>query len=301
MKWDYAKVTVWGLDGPGPDVQDMFSREVATLAQRLEADIEDGSHLDGYQQGFQITRKGEVLVKCLTAGTGDAQGSSCFVAASTAAEVYPILQDMFPRHSVARLDACEDYVGPGTWDRLEAMLTRLCRDYRVSMSPFGEGHIRPDGTRDSTKGRTWYCGSKSSPFRVVLYEKGLQQLAKGVPDDPTHVRLEVRVKPSSKVKAQLGAMSLKPSDLLSMSGWGMELGRLMGVEGLERLNIGSVWKPSEIEQTALKVVRMFDRGLDHLLAELGTPEAVGRLLFQVKEKADEARDTRKEQRAVSTF
>ena len=90
---------------------------------------------------------------------------------------------------MSRLDACEDYSGPGTWDKLEALVTEVCSLHKVTMAPFGEGHIRPDGTRDATKGRSWYCGSKNSPFRIVIYEKGLEQIAKGIPDDPTRVRL----------------------------------------------------------------------------------------------------------------
>ena len=87
---------------------------------------------------MQITRDGRKLAHCLTGGAGSAKGSSQFVAASTASEVYPILRDMFPRHSVSRLDACEDYSGQGAWDKLEAMLAEICTRHGVSMAPYGE-------------------------------------------------------------------------------------------------------------------------------------------------------------------
>lgn len=288
MKWDYSSVSVWGIDQAGPDGMDIFTREVAALAQTLACQVEFEKPLNGYQQGFKLVRGEDMICQAFTGGTGSAEGSSQFVAASTADEVYPVLQDRFPGHSVSRLDAAEDFCGDGTWDRLEAMLTAIAARHRVSMSPFGEGHRRPDGTRDVTKGRSWYFGSKSSTFRVVLYEKGLEQIAKGIPADPTWARLEVRVRPSSKAKSLFGQVKLVPFDLFGMSRWGADIAEMMQGPELTRYQIGSVWKPSEQDQVALKIVRMFDRGLDYLLEQYGTPEEVGRMLYEVKAKTDEA-------------
>lgn len=284
MKWDYATVIKWGIDDAGVEGENRFLESVVELARRLDATLEPGPLLNGYQESYRVVREGECLVQCLTGGTGSAAGSSMFDCAHTAAELYPILQEMFPAHSVSRLDACEDYSGEGAWDTLEAIVTRICTEHGIMMSPFGGGHRRPDGTRDETKGRSWYCGSKSSPFRVVLYEKGLEQIAKGIPDDPTRVRLELRIRPSSKAKHELGALRLVPSDLFGMSRWGKALGNALGAQGVPRVYIGSVWKPNEQEQVALKIVKMFDRGLEQLLEQAGSAEAVGVLLFEVQEK-----------------
>lgn len=292
MKWDYATVTKWGLDQEGPDGSNGFNSAVVELAKRLGAGVEPGQRLNGYQEAYHLVRGDDLLARCLTGGTGSAQGSSMFQAEHTAAEVYPALQEMFPKHLVSRLDACEDYSGAGTWDRLEAMLTAICAEHRVSMQPFGEGHWRPDGTRDASKGRTWYFGSRNSPYRVVLYEKGLQLLAQGLPADPTWVRLEVRIKPASRAKSMLGGANLTPSDLLGMSRWGVALGEQLGAADLERFSIGSVWRPSNREAVALKIVRMFDRGMDELLAQVGTPEEVGRLLYAVHAKHQEAKHSK---------
>lgn len=292
MKWDYASITKWGISQKGPDGTDLFVKAVTDLAKRLSAEIEAGPLLNGYQESYSLLRNGDLICNCLTGGTGSADGSSQFIAANTADEVYPILQDMFQQHSVTRLDAAEDFRGDGVFEKLESMLTTICGKHKVSMSPFGEGHFRPDGTRDSTKGRSWYCGSKSSPFRIVLYEKGLEQIAKGIPADPTWARLEVRIRPSSKSKSFLGSVRLKPSDLFGMSRWGMAVGEYLGIHDLQRMRIGSVWRPNEHEQMALKIVRMFDRGLEQLLEQAGSAEAVGRLLFDVQAKAREAKAIR---------
>lgn len=288
MRWDYASVTSWGLDELGLHGEDRFVSTVGEIARALSGDVEMTKPLNGYQQGFQVVRDGVMLLQCFTSGTGSAVGSSQFVSASTAHEVYPILQDILPSHQVTRLDACEDYCGEGVWGRLVALLTRVATECSVTMAPFGEGHIRPDGTRDATKGRSWYFGSKASAFRIVLYEKGLQQIAMGVPADPTWVRLEVRVRPSSKAKSLIARARPQPVDLLGMSSWGLQVAQALGADSVGRFNIGSVWKPSEQEQVAMRIVRMFDRGLDNLLEQCGSPEAVGRLLFQVKAKGSEA-------------
>lgn len=292
MKWDYCRVTSWGLDQEGPDGQNMFLASVVSLAKLLGADIEAAKPMNGYQEAYQVVRGEELLCLCFTAGTGGAAGSSCFEARHTAQEVYPHLQDMFPKHAVARLDAAEDYSGPGTWDRIERIVTRICGEHQVTMAPYGEGHLRPDGTRDETKGRTWYCGSKKSPFRVVIYEKGLQKLAEGIPADPTWVRVEVRIQPNSTAKRLLGSLRLLPAHLYGMSKWGKALGEALGMEDIERMAIGTVWKPSEREAVALKIVRMFDRGMEQLLDQVGTPEEVGRLLYAVHQKYQLAKEAK---------
>ena len=130
------------------------------MAQRLGGDIEIGEALNGYSQGFHIVRDGEVLLRCLTRGAGSAADTSQFLAASTASEVYPIFQELYPKHSVSRLDACEDYSGAGTWDKLEALVTEVCSLHKVTMAPFGEGHVRPDGTRTPPRAAPGIAGAK---------------------------------------------------------------------------------------------------------------------------------------------
>lgn len=287
MKWDYASVVVWGLEEAGPDGVLRLDKAIDELVLRLGAEKVSGVPMNGYGEAFEVVRSGEKLVRICATGSGSALGSVHFECASTAQEVYPVLQAMFPRHSVSRLDAAEDYKGEGSWDKLEAMLTGVCGKFGVSMAPFGEGHVRPDGTRDVTKGRSWYCGSKSSPYRIVLYEKGIEQISKGIPVDPTWVRLEVRIRPASKRKAIVGSMHLKPSDIVGFSRWGIAVADYMGISDLERVAIGSVWKPGEEEQLALKIVRQFDKGIERLLSE-STPEDFGRLIAEVHRKNREA-------------
>ena len=49
--------------------------------------------------------------------------------------------------------------------------------------------------------------------------------------------------------------------------------------------IGSVWRPTELEEMAQKIVKVFDRSMDRLLEKYGSPEEVGRILYEVQQKA----------------
>lgn len=284
MKFDYLKATVWGKDGHGPDGVDLLSKPLELLKSELGGEWKEEYPLYGYASAMQLVRDEQRLVRVFMSGSGGSEGSTCFQSESMAHEVYPVLHRMFPRKGIARVDAAEDFSGAGTWQRLVAMLTSIAGRYGVSMRPEGEGHIRPDGTRDATRGRTWYFGSRKSVFQICLYEKGLQQLALGIPADPTWVRIEARAMPTSKNKHVLGQMDLSPIDVFAMSKWGKEVADYMGASDLARINIGSVWRPSSTDDLAMKVVRMFDTTLDELLQQCGTHQAVTDLLWKTKNR-----------------
>lgn len=289
MKWDYATVVHWGLDQTDSAGRYYWEKSLVEMAEKLRCELEPGKPKNGYQVAYSLTRAGHEILTFDTAGTGGAAGSSMFNSASTASEVYPLIQQMFPKqHCVSRLDAALDTSHPGAWDEQELLLAEVCTRFKVSMTPYGEGHKRPDGTRDATKGRTWYCGSPKSTFRIVLYEKGLEQIAKGYPAEPDWVRMEVRVRPQSKHKHEVGQLNLKPEDLFGFSRWGAAVAEGLGQEA-DRVIIGSVWKPNEIEQLTLKIVRMFDNGIERLL-EFVTPEEFGQMLAKSHSENRQAKE-----------
>lgn len=290
MKWDYVRFTVWGADDIGPGGLRRFDLAVVELSEKLGCELSLGKPFDGYKVCFQLKRGDDLVCQALSDGTGGAEGSSQFVAASTAHEVFPVLREMFPKYGISRLDAAEDFCEVGAWDRLEAILTRIATGNRVSMEPKGEGHRRSDGTRDKTKGRTWYFGGKSSVLRIVLYEKGLEQIAKGIPADPNWVRVEVRVMPNSKGKGIFCMLDdLVPSMLFGMSAWSKLVGDALQVMDLKRFNVGTVWRPSELDRVALHVSTQFQSMLDELLVRHGSPEAAWAYLHGLRSKSDQAK------------
>ena len=80
-----------------------------------------------------------------------------------------------------------------------------------------------------------------------------------------------------------------PIDLFGMSRWGLEVAKRLGVAELKRMAIGSVWRPTECEEVAQKIVKMFDRGMDRLLEQYGSPEEVGRILYEIQQKSRTAK------------
>lgn len=298
MKWDFVSSTVWGLDQPSlsPEFpgQSRFNVSVVEMASRLNCDIETGKPKNGYSECYYLKNGDTLICQALTGGTGDAEGSSQFIAASTADRVYPIIRDLFPSHNVSRLDAAEDYCEEGAWGRLEAILTKIAKEHRVSMRPNGEGHKRPDGTRDKTKGRTWYFGGKSSVLQIVLYEKGLEMLSKGIPADPNWVRVEIRVHPSSKSKSLFAQIpDLSPAMLFGMSAWSKAVGEALNVMDLKRFNVGTVWKPSDLERTALYIATQFAAALDGILVQQGSPERAWMYLQELSKRGEQARNALK--------
>lgn len=286
MRWDYCGVSVWGLDQHG------YKCAMKKLISNLGEGVRETSikPRNGYAKGVCIAQGCKKIVSIFTHGSGSAQGSTFFEAASRADDVYPLLQSMFSEHGVARLDACQDFTGLTAWRDLEQMLTEICTRHKIAMSPSGEGHARPDGTRNPTKGRSWYCGGRTSQFRVVIYEKGKMNLEKGVPDDPNRVRLEVRVRPKSTAKRKLSGLKLIPDDLLGMSKWGLDLANKLAIDGIQRVNIGSIWRPvTDDDQLVTNIVRLFRKGIGEAMKNM-SPEELGKKLCDEQVIQQTARD-----------
>ena len=173
---------------------------MAELAQRLGGDIEIGEALNGYSQGFHIVRDGEVLLRCLTRGAGSAADTSQFLAASTASEVYPIFQELYPKHSVSRLMPVRTIRAqvPGTssrhWLRRSARFTR-------SLWPHSAKAMSARTVRGRHQGPLLVLREQKFAVQDCHLRKGLEQIAKGIPDDPTRVRLEVRIRPVPSPKS----------------------------------------------------------------------------------------------------
>lgn len=130
----------------------------------------------------------------------------------------------FPEHRVSRADVAIDFRGQSI-EGLVAITEPIARKARASVIFVGD----PDPK--SGKGRTWYFGSKSSDVRVRIYEKGLEQRAKGVEDSPEDwVRFEGQFRPRKERKAK--AAKWTPEEFFTMGKWANEAAnKVAGLSG----------------------------------------------------------------------
>jgi hypothetical protein len=117
----------------------------------------------------------------------------------------------FPEHRVSRADVAIDFRGQSI-EGLVATTEPIARKARAAVLFVG------DPNPISGKGRTWYFGSKTSDVRVRIYEKGLEQRAKGVEDSPEDwVRFEGQFRPRKERKAK--AAKWTHEEFFTMGKW----------------------------------------------------------------------------------
>lgn len=177
----------------------------------------------GFAESAEIVVDGTTVARVLHGGKNPrphvlGQGS-------TSAPLADLLRRRFPdRHAVSRMDAAEDFDGPGTWSRLYEPLLALALDRGLAIDQAGDWHRGRDG-------RTFYVGSPRSAVRVRLYEKGLEQRVKGL--DPAAsadwCRLEIQVRPEGESRWIAAAGS--PEDAYGYSEWTRDLAaRVLGLD-----------------------------------------------------------------------
>lgn len=134
------------------------------------------------------------------------------------------LQDAYPDHAVSRADVASDVDEPGAFDRIVALVDPIARKSGVKVTFIGDPGD-PEKPPEARTGRSMYFGSEKSDVRLVIYEKGLEQIAKGVlgQHSPNWVRIELRVRPRKGRKATTGRLEL--AQMYGMAKWTMEVAR----------------------------------------------------------------------------
>lgn len=149
--------------------------------------------LYGYSVGYRLRGVAAGSVQVFVRDT-DVHVQASSSAAITAAGY---LRRAWPEHRVSRADVALDIDVHGSFDRLWREVHGLAREVR------GRGRRVTTSTAgdwiDNEQGRTFYAGGVKSRLRVVVYEKGLEQLGKdpdcGASRDWT--RVEWRVRPDT--------------------------------------------------------------------------------------------------------
>lgn len=132
--------------------------------------------------------------------------------------------------SVTRVDARQDVVESGFFDRAAAVCTELAQRKGLKISQVG------DWVRG--QGRTLYIGSRSSETMARIYEKGFQ-----MGGDADWVRLELEFKPRTR-KRRIAASSFTPDDVFSM-GIGSSIFPALGLGSAQGPDLPSASRPSD--------------------------------------------------------
>lgn len=256
-RWDWYEATVHGSS------QDEV---VAELVRGLDlVDVRAGRGMYGYAHGAEVVRGDRVLARVWWGGN---PGVHVVGTGESAPDVAALLRrgrlrlrwEVLP----TRVDACEDWVEEGLFDRLASGLISYAQEAGVSIDQQG------DWVRGY--GRTLYLGARSSVVRVRLYEKGCKEGG-----DPAWVRMEVMVRPRRHARAEVAGWS--PDDAWGASRWLCEALARIGWDRLMVRSVGTVYRPSSDERARAALVRQYGPTLVRWAEEVGGWDA---LVFELR-------------------
>lgn len=182
------------------------------------------------------------------------------------------------KHTVSRLDSCEDYDDPGVFDQLVSILDRA-KDPRVKSD-----EIRP---RDGDRGRTIYWGSTTSRVMVRCYEAGKMKdrLHFG---RPNWARAEAQVRPGKALEKRCAAQ-ITPLEAWGFSAWSKRAAEALSLCEVPRFAPPST--PPEFDRTTVYLARSFRRHFEELLADFGAWDCIGKEIESIWRRDDEAEGT----------
>lgn len=270
MRCDYLRATFRGDSIFHEDkIQDLFTLRLLQVKSLLGGDwVHSKKILNGYRIRFDLVRDGETICTALTDGSGDAEGTHQIEAVGhTAAEVKPVLDEVLGvNYAMARRDTCFDFID----DENFSQFNQLCAIARemgeagvMQYDQIGQGWL---GIKGETM--TAYLGSRKSPVMIRIYTRGLKTLKEGGVDDPKRIRVEVEVKPSKRA-AKDALTLLDDEQLFGCAKWSLEFMQRVGITGIQRHVVGTVWKLSEREKVFAHLVKQYGGLLEEILDQKG--------------------------------
>ncbi len=236
------------------------------------ADIERASPRNGYTDAAKIVRGSTTLCEALWGGnTGDR--ILVLGTGSNASPVASLVRSEWPDHHLVRADVAEDYDEPDAFEILSSMMLNIADKHRLKVTHYGDWHRGENG-------RTLYVGSRQSPVMARLYEKGLEQRAKGYSPNASAdwVRLEVEVKPK-RADARKYLATLEPDDFMACSPWTREVARCLFETSLEAITgLGTIKRLSDDERALSALVKQYGPLLGRLANDEGSWASLGRML-----------------------
>lgn len=264
-------------------VRDDQSAVIETLSSGLGADVAPGRALHGYDRGFDFKREGSVVARMLAGGRNGYP--HVWASGEDTDRLVPVLRNAWPAtHRVSRMDAAEDFDGPGAWDRLYGATIELALDRNLKIDQAGDWYRLEEG-------RTLYVGGRKSAVFARVYEKGKQlrgrALDGGADISLDLVRLEVQVRPEGDARNVAAAGA--PEEAFGYSDWSQELARrVFGLE-VDRVHIKER-RESDDERALEWSVRQYGDHFERLAEKVGGWAEVGLYLHQMKQRQQRRRE-----------
>lgn len=196
MRFDWYTATVKGV--PAYTLQDA----VSSLGEGLWEPVKREGKARQYQHAVEFVNHTTERTEGWMRWGGNGGGVLLDFSGEAADPVARFLREFHPGcHSPSRLDLAVDLRGPTLFDELHAQGVHLA----------GKTHPRTKVRQDGDwtwleDGRTLYFGSSQSACQLVVYEKGLQLLGKGIEAPRDMVRLELRVRGDRELRRFLPRM-----------------------------------------------------------------------------------------------
>jgi len=241
---------------------------VGTLRREFGAEVRPTHGLHGYTHGFDLVGPHGTMAKVLAGGANG--NPHAWASGEDTDRFVQLVRAEWPlEHTVSRMDAAEDFQGPGSWDRLNAECLEVADRLRLRVSQAGDYHRLEDG-------RTLYVGSRKAAVFVRLYEKGKQLRAKVtqgaelIPAD--WCRLEAQVRPQKD--ARKAAAFATPEQAWGFAGWTHDLAARCMALDVPRVQM-NVWRESDDDRAFAFMVRQYGHMLERLRRDLGSWDCVG--------------------------
>ena len=216
-------------------------------------------NLNGYTHGGAIVRGDRVLCHLCWGGQ---TGVNCKSTSDESPTLAAALKRFGKQHLPTRIDSCVDWLEEGLFDSVSAHLIQYAQDNRLALCQQGDW-VRGEA-------RTLYVGSKDSPVRLVLYEKGYEQ-GGDAPRD--WVRMEVRIRPKREHRSMVAAWG--PQGPFAVS-WVPGVLEAIGWDQIGlRTQIGTVWKRTDDERARIALVKQYGAILERWATEVGGWDSIG--------------------------
>jgi hypothetical protein len=228
-------------------------------------------NLNGYTHGGSITIGGRLLCHLCWGGQ---LGVNCKTSSDESHVLADALKTFGKTHHPTRVDSCIDWVEEGLFESLAGHLTKFAQDNRLAINQQGDW-VRGEA-------RTLYIGSKDSPVRLVIYEKGYEQ-GGDAPRD--WVRMEARIRPKRQHR---GMVATWDASTVFTAQWIPEALEVLGWGDLDkRSSVGTVWRKSDEERARAALVKQYGAVLARWADETGSWLDLGPAINAAIDKAAE--------------